>query len=97
LNGVKPWSARSIEPESAGGVFFRKVNGAGPTAQLDSLLSALYYFLAHEGRFSSESCRAQAERYSPVQFFRSWRSLVEGRLLGEFSKRDYAETKASAI
>lgn len=97
LQGVKPWSIRSIEPESASGVFFRKVSGGGPTAQLDSLLSALYYFISHESRFRAETCRAQAERFSPAYFFRSWRALVERQALQDLKKPAYAEAKATAI
>lgn len=74
LNGVKPWEhppGASLDTEGRCGVFIPWTRGD----KLSALLSAIYFFIEHEGSFSPAACRAQAALFSPERFRRAWGEL----------------------
>ncbi len=75
LVGVKPWNVSALEPAHASGVFIKKrPSGAG--AELDSLLTSVYYFMQHEQEFQVDSSVRQARAFSPQRFFQAWEAFI---------------------
>lgn len=80
LNGVKHWQTGALEPAKASGVFIQKTNSGDAPAQVDSIVSAVYYFLKNEEKFQVDSCVAQARAFSPKRFFESWEAFAAGNV-----------------
>lgn len=77
VSGVKPWNVSGLEPAKASGVFIKK-SLSGAAAELDSLLTSIYYFMRHEQEFQVDSCVRQAQAFSPQRFFEAWDGFLAG-------------------
>lgn len=78
LAGLKPWATQpGLDPSAASGVFIQNKQGDGEKAQLDSLLTSVYYFIRHEQQFQVDSCVRQAQAFSPQRFFSSWDAFMK--------------------
>jgi glycosyltransferase involved in cell wall biosynthesis len=72
VRGIKPWAPGELAPEDATGVFVR-----GDQHRLGaSIAQSMRFFQQHEERFSAESCRRQAQLFSPQRFFSGWAELA---------------------
>ncbi|MBN8548477.1 MAG: glycosyltransferase [Deltaproteobacteria bacterium] len=76
LAGLKPWTSNELLPAQASGVFIQNKQGDGEKAQLDSLLTSVYYFIRHEQQFQVDSCVRQARAFSPQRFFEAWETFI---------------------
>jgi glycosyltransferase involved in cell wall biosynthesis len=72
VRGMKPWAPHELAPECATGVFVR-----GDQNQLvESIVQSVRLFEKHEGQFSAQSSRRQAQLFSPQRFFSGWAELA---------------------
>ncbi len=74
IKGVFPTKegAARLDTEKATGVFIPK----GELGLLSSLISSVYFFIAHEDKFLPGACTEQAERFSVGEFRRAWQEVV---------------------
>ena len=73
VRGLKYWRKDEPPPSSPTGVFYPP----GEAHQLDSLVSAIYYFIDNEAIFTPESCIIQASRFSPQVFEAAWGKCMD--------------------
>ncbi|MBX7137898.1 MAG: glycosyltransferase, partial [Oligoflexia bacterium] len=83
VKGVAHWKKEpgaagksGVEREASSGVFISRARRSGFSAEVEALLQALQYFVAHESEFSVDACLKRAESFSPIKFYRAWDNLL---------------------
>ncbi|MCO6431620.1 MAG: glycosyltransferase [Deltaproteobacteria bacterium] len=70
VNGLKPWINSSLAPDNFSGVFIRRRSER--SAQVESIIKSVEYFMRCEDNFSAQACRDQAGKFSEERFFAAW-------------------------